>query len=144
MPALILLADDSPLARRMGSEYLTALGYDVRPAASREEAWLAIEESEAAGRRPELVLAAASLSGGEGRELARRLKADARWSAVPVILMIGALAAAGEFAPADGVLRKPLSPAALEPWLEAWLQRSPSDLLRRAVREAARGRLAVS
>ncbi|HEY7837412.1 MAG TPA: response regulator [Terriglobales bacterium] len=142
MPRTILLADDSPLARRMGTEYLAELGFEVTGAASSAEAWQALEALDAAGQFPELVLAHAALPGetpggspgGSGVELARRIKAEPRWRATPVLILVGALATVGAFAPADGVLRKPLSPAGLEPWLV----RSPQALLVRAVNQAAR------
>ena len=138
MPRTILLADDSPLARRMGTEYLAELGFEVTGVASSAEAWQALEALDAAGQFPELVLASAALPGelpgGSGIELARRIKAEPRWRATPVLILVGALATMDAFAPADGVLRKPLSPAGLEPWLV----RSPQALLVRACRAAAR------
>jgi CheY-like chemotaxis protein len=144
VPRTILLADDSPLARRMGTAYLAELGFEVTGAASSAEAWQALQALDAAGQFPELVLANAALpgesSGGSGLELARRIKAEPRWRATPVLILVGALATVGEFAPADGVLRKPLSPAGLEPWLV----RSPQALLVRAVNEAAGRGLLVS
>lgn len=158
MGAPVLLADDSPHARRMGSEYLAELGYEVVAVADGAAALAAI-----ARRPPQLILADAALPGFDGplggMDLCRTVRAHPEWGPIPVLLMLGALARveAGELDGADGVLRKPLSSAGLEQWLQrqpgqgvlaaatqvgplvAKLPLSPAEMLAIAVRAAALG-----
>ena len=145
MAATILLADDNPNARRMGTAYLEDLGYAVRTAADGPAAWDELErlytgQDGAPAQTPALILADAGLPGCSGIELCRRVKARPEWRHIPVLILVGALApvAAGSLAEADGVLRKPLSSAGLQ----RWLQKTPQELLVLAVREAASGDLA--
>ncbi|MGH9483282.1 MAG: response regulator [Terriglobales bacterium] len=118
MGAPVLLADDSPHARRMGSEYLAGLGYEVIAVADGAAALAAI-----ARQPPRLILADAALPGFDGplggMDLCRAVRAHPEWGPIPVLLLLGALARveAGALDGADGVLRKPLSSAGLEQWL---------------------------
>ncbi len=148
MPASVLLADDNPHARRMGAQYLADLGYAVEAVGDGPAALAAL----AAAPLPRLILADAALPGLGvplgGLELLRQLRTHPAWRAIPVLLLVGALAPVADaaLAAADGVLRKPLSSAGLERWLPRLPggpappdppQLSPSDLLLLAVREAA-------
>ncbi|MGH9474772.1 MAG: response regulator [Terriglobales bacterium] len=149
MAGTILLADDNPHARRMGSEYLSDLGYRVVTVPEGTAALAALSEPDL-----KLVLVDAMLpgmpaaaAGGElgGMELCRRIKEHPAWHSIPVLVMLGALAqvAPAALAGADGILRKPLSSAGLE----RWLGRTPAggtpavasaaELLERAVSAAA-------
>lgn len=153
MAGTILLADDSPHARRMGSQYLSDMGYAVVTAADGEAALAALGQL-----APELILVDAALPGmpdagseGElgGMALCQRVKAEPAWRTIPVLVLVGALSqpTPGELAGADGVLRKPLSSAGLESWLSrgrrreagAGEQLSREAMLERAVQEAALG-----
>ncbi|MGH9414538.1 MAG: response regulator [Terriglobales bacterium] len=143
---MILLADDSPHTLRMGREYLSGLGYEVATATDGATALAAIAE-----QRLELILVDAALPGFAaelgGMELCRQVKADPRLQAVPVLVLVGALArlAPEELALADGVLRKPLSSAGLEAWLRPAAVPQPGgelpvdEMLTLAVQEAAQG-----
>jgi CheY-like chemotaxis protein len=160
MPATILLADDSPHARRMGTEYLTGLGFAVEAVGDAAAARTAL-----AARPPALVIVDAALPGAEGESLGgmalcREIKQQPGGSGIPVVVLLGALArvAPEALAAADAVLRKPLSSAGLERSLARWLGKlppapvpavaaatadaeelSPEQMLELAVREAALG-----
>lgn len=140
MPPTILLADDSPHARRMGAVYLEDLGCAPVTVADGEAALAALEAGSEQGHAPRLVLADARLPGLSGAELCRRIKARPEWRHIPCLLLVGALAQPSpeDLAAADGVLRKPLSSAGLQAWLDAALRpASPAEMLRQAVEEAA-------
>lgn len=161
MPATILLADDSPHARRMGTEYLTGLGFAVEAVGDAAAARAAL-----AARPPALVIVDAALPGAEGESLGgmalcREIKQHPGRRALPVVVLLGALARVAPEAlqAADAVLRKPLSSAGLERSLARWLGSrpapseatavapsagesgllTPEEMLERAVREAACG-----
>ena len=123
----ILLADASPHARRMGAAYLAQLGYAMVTASTGPEA-LALLAS--LRPPPVLVLADAGLPPWSGIELCRRIKAQPVGRDLPVLILLGALAVVpeAELAAADGVLRKPLSSAGLQAWLER-APRPPSAVL---------------
>jgi CheY-like chemotaxis protein len=135
----VLLADEGALARRMGTAYLEDLGCEVEAVSDGGSALEAIER-----RAPELILAAAKLPGVGGLALCRQVKAHSEWRAIPFLILTGALdappPASGEAGDPDGVLRKPLSSAGLEPWLRRVEGKTPRELLVLAVNEAARGK----
>lgn len=162
MAATLLLADDSAHARRMGTEYLTGLGFAVEAVGDRAAARAML-----LARPPTLVIVDAALpDGGEesadglgGVALCREIKQNPAWQAIPVVVLLGALArvAPETLQVADAVLRKPLSSAGLERSLARWLGQLPvapdgvpaaagsaelslEEMLERAVREAALGR----
>ena len=132
MASTILLADDSPHARRMGTQYLNDLGYTVATAQDGPEALARLEELSRRQTPPVLILADAALPGCPGVELARQVKQRAEWRHIPVLILLGALAPAAGLESADGALRKPLSSAGLQ----RWLQHSPQEMLRLAVLDA--------
>ncbi|MGH9394175.1 MAG: response regulator transcription factor [Terriglobales bacterium] len=123
---LAVLADANPQARRMGCAYLSDLGWEVEAVGDGSAALAAL------ARRPQLVLVDAALPGMPGAsaqawggvELCRRVKAEA--AATPVLILLGAMARVpeAELALADGVLRKPLSSAGLERWMQSSRQSS--------------------
>lgn len=148
MPRPLVLADDHPHARRMGAAYLADLGYAVELAEDGATALEAI-----ARVRPAMVLADAALPGLSPEALVGAVRAHPEWGSPRVLLLVGALARLepAQAAVADGVLRKPLSSAGLQPWLEKLAAApaatpaesaaplTPELMLERAVREAAAG-----
>lgn len=102
--SVILLADDSPHAQRMGSRILREEGYEVVCAAEGEEAALRLPEVD-----PDVVIADAYLPGLSGLDLCRYVKSSCRH--VRVILTVGSLEkldeAAAKSAGCDSILRKP-------------------------------------
>ena len=105
----ILIIDDNAANLKLARVLLASDGYDLRTAASAEEA-LAILESFA----PQLILMDLQLPGIDGLELVRRLKADpARRDIVMVALTAYAMQAdeAKAFAAGcDGYITKPFDP----------------------------------
>jgi len=102
--SVILLADDSPHAQRMGERILREEGYQVICEADGEAAALRLPEAD-----PDIVIADAYLPGLSGLDLCRYVKSSCRH--VRVILTVGLLEeldeAAAKSAGCDAILRKP-------------------------------------
>jgi CheY-like chemotaxis protein len=108
----ILLADDSPQALRLGEQILTTQGFEV----------VSVTDGATALRRlpdvkPDLLIADIYLPTRNGFELARFLRSQNDYRAIPVIFAAGP---ADEFdeqdaknAGADAILRKPFEASAL-------------------------------
>jgi len=118
--SVILLADDSPHAQRMGQRILTEEGHQVVCVADGETAAVRLPEVDA-----DVVIADAHLPGLSGLELCRCIKSSSRY--VRVILTAGSLEdldeAAAKRAGCDAILRKPFEASvmaeALAPLLAA-------------------------
>ncbi|MDP9112721.1 MAG: response regulator [Acidobacteriota bacterium] len=102
--SVILLADDSPHAQRMGERILSGEGYQVVWVGDGEAAALRLPEID-----PDVVIAAANLPGLSGIELCRYIKSSCRH--VRVILTAGQIEEVDENAArragCDAILRKP-------------------------------------
>jgi len=102
--SVVLLADDSPHAQRMGQRILAEEGHRVECLANGEDAVLRLAELD-----PDVVIADAHLPGLNGIELCRYIKSNRRH--VRVILTAGSLEeldeAAARSAGCDAILRKP-------------------------------------
>jgi DNA-binding response OmpR family regulator len=102
--SVILLADDSPHAQRMGERILREEGFQVASVTDGETALLRLADVD-----PDLVIADVYLPGRNGFDLCRRVKATHRH--VRVILTAGLLESLNEDealkAGCDAVLRKP-------------------------------------
>lgn len=85
----ILAVDDEPLNLEIISEYLEDSSYDLDPVPSGEAAWRHLEE---AVRPYDLVILDRMMPGMNGIELLRRMKADPRFHAIPVIMQTAASA----------------------------------------------------
>jgi two-component system chemotaxis sensor kinase CheA len=81
----VLMVDDSAFFRSLMAPALRACGLEVVPAASGEDALARL----AAGERVDLVVTDIEMPGIDGYELARRIKADPRWAALPIIGLSG-------------------------------------------------------
>lgn len=105
----VLLVDDYPDAREMYGEYLEYSGYDVIQAANGMEAL-----QRAVDDKPDIILMDLSLPVMDGWEATRRLKADERTAAIPVVALTGhALAGISEGAKragCDAFVTKPCLP----------------------------------
>jgi two-component system KDP operon response regulator KdpE len=119
----ILVVDDEPQIRRTLNSTLTARGYDVRLAASGEDA---LEACSAHGY--DLVLLDLGLPGIDGLEVVRRVRAT---SSVPIIILtvrddetdkIAALDAG-----ADDYVTKPFASGELMARLRAAIRRAPAS-----------------
>jgi len=102
--AKILLIDDDPDIRTVMGMVLKREGYEVETASRREEALAKI-----AAEKPSLILLDVLLSGSDGRELCRQLKADDDTRHIPVIMFSGHPGAALQFESygADDFITKP-------------------------------------
>lgn len=102
--SVILLADDSPHAQRMGERILSGEGYQVVWVGDGEAAALRLPEID-----PDVVIADANLPGLSGIELCRYIKSSCRH--VRVILTAGQVEEVDENAArgagCDAILRKP-------------------------------------
>jgi CheY-like chemotaxis protein len=102
----ILVVDDQPYLRDVHVLLLRAAGYEATALASATEALARMSDV-----RPDLILLDMAMPGMNGRQFLARLRADAAWTALPVILATGlgreALAPLDDTA--TDVLAKPFS-----------------------------------
>jgi two-component system, cell cycle response regulator DivK len=105
----VLLVDDYPDAREMYTEYLEFSGFEVIAAGNGLEAL-----QRAVDASPDIILMDLSLPVMDGWEATRRLKADNRTAAIPVVALTGhALAGISEGAKkagCDAFVTKPCLP----------------------------------
>jgi CheY-like chemotaxis protein len=76
-----------------------------------------------AERRPDLVITDFMMPGMNGHELCRRVRADSRLKAIPLVLMSAATGAAQRASPADAFVAKPIQIDEVETVLRHWLGR---------------------
>lgn len=106
-PIPILIVDDNPSNTKLLAFILTARGYEVRTAASADEALTTLEQF-----HPRLILMDIQLPGMDGLTLTRRLKADPATRDI-VIVAATAYAMKGDeerarLAGCDGYVTKPI------------------------------------
>ena len=106
----ILLIDDDPDVRSLMSRVLEKQGYVVETAARKEEAWQKLQNE-----KPSLILLDVLLSGNDGREFCREIKAQPEMKNVPVIMFSGHPSAGLQFESygADDFISKPINTEAL-------------------------------
>lgn len=78
----ILVVDDNPQSLKLVRVVLARRGYEVHTASDAREALAWLE-----GATPQLVVLDLQLPGLDGYELARRLKADLRLGAIPIVAL---------------------------------------------------------
>jgi CheY-like chemotaxis protein len=88
MARTIYLADDNPSLRNGLDRALRAHGYMVRAAADGQELLSFLEEE-----IPDLLLLDVMMPGMSGLEVLSRIRADDRWSDLPVLLVTAAAGA---------------------------------------------------
>jgi two-component system cell cycle response regulator DivK len=112
MSQRILAVDDQEDNRRILRDLLTAASYQVIEATTGEEA-VALAEAQV----PDLILMDIQLPGIDGYEATRRIKANPRLRAIPLIVVTSYALSGDEAkataAGADGYVSKPFSPRAL-------------------------------
>lgn len=127
---LVLVVDDYADNREMYAEFLRFAGFTVLEAKDGYEAL-----AQASATPPDLVVMDLSLPGLDGWEATRRLKADPRTKAAPVIAVtgfaLGGHADAARAAGCDLVLTKPCTPEDLTAAIRRLLAR-PAAPRRRA------------
>jgi two-component system, cell cycle response regulator DivK len=125
----VLLVDDYPDAREMYSEYLEFSGFDVVEAGNGMEAL-----QRAVDTTPDIILMDLSLPVMDGWEATRRLKADQRTKAIPVVALTGhALAGISEGAKqagCDAFVTKPCLPEDLVREIRKILDRPSSSTVK--------------
>jgi CheY-like chemotaxis protein len=121
----ILVVDDNPTNLKLISFLLQSKGYEIRTAASAEDALAALDSF-----RPRLILMDLQLPGMDGLTLTRRLKADPARSGI-LIVAVTAYAMRGDeekarSAGCDGYLTKPIDTRTLAQTVAAYLERAPT------------------
>lgn len=106
----ILLIDDDPDVQTVLRITLQQQGFSVATASQKEEAWRKITEES-----PSLILLDVLLSGSDGRDLCREIKATPATKDIPVIMFSGHPSAGlhYELYGADDFLAKPFNTDAL-------------------------------
>jgi len=111
--ATILVVDDDEFNLKLLKVPLVAEGYAVRTAASGEEALASVAE-----QLPDLILLDVMMPGIDGFEVLRRLKADARFRSIPIIMVTALEDRESRLkaleAGAEDVFTKPVSRAELQ------------------------------
>ena len=107
MAGKILLADDSNVALRMGTEILAAEGYEVLTVSNGQAAKKKLSDFQ-----PDLILADIFMPGVSGYELCQYVKSETQFKNIPVVLLVGAMEPydenEGRRVHADAVITKPL------------------------------------
>lgn len=108
--AKILLIDDDPDIRTVMGMVLKKEGYEVDTASRREEAL-----EKLSNEKPSVILLDVLLSGADGRELCREIKADETMRHIPIIMFSGHPGAAQQFETygANDFIAKPFNTEAL-------------------------------
>ena len=114
--ATVLIVEDEQPVREFLAELVEEAGHRALQAVHGREALEVI-----GAERPDLVIADVMLPILGGTELCRKLKADERWRAIPIILTSAAAPRAWDGADADAFLEKPINPRAVEQLIRRWL-----------------------
>jgi len=81
---LVLVVEDDPETRRLYALILAANGFDIEEA---HNGFQALDKATAIG--PDLILSDIAVPGLDGIELCRRLRADPRTAAIPILAVTG-------------------------------------------------------
>lgn len=121
-PGFILAVDDREENRELVARYLSRNGHFVVTAASGAEALETLANTDV-----DVVLLDRLMPGMDGREVLRRIKAEPRWRATPVIMISGEQDMEGIVeciaAGADDYLFKPFNPILLQARIKAGIER---------------------
>ena len=122
MSACILIVDDNPINLKLAADVLETDGFRVERAADAEQAAELLEHI-----MPDLILMDIALPGIDGLTFTRRLKADGRFSHLPVVALT-AFAMKGDEQKAydagcDGYITKPIDTRQLSRQVAAVLER---------------------
>lgn len=132
----ILFVDDEEQIRRLLSSFLSRRGYVVKTAVDGQEA-LEILASET----PDLVITDVSMPNVDGVELTRRLRADARFGSLPIIMLSAKVQTdeilAGYAEGADEYVPKPIEMRILAAKVESLLRRAGHAAVPAAATEPA-------
>ena len=107
MSARILIVDDNPVNLKLARNVLEIEGYTVDGTVDAEDALVYLGT-----HSPDLILMDIALPGMDGLALTRKLKADPRWRAIPVIALTAFAMLTDERqardAGCDGYITKPI------------------------------------
>ncbi len=122
----VLVVEDEEDIRELVSYNLLKEGYQVAGVASGEDALSAVES-----KAPDLILLDIMLPGLDGLRVCRKLKEDARYESIPVIMLTArgeeADVVAGLNMGADDYVTKPFSPKVLLARVQAVLRRAEAE-----------------
>jgi CheY-like chemotaxis protein len=120
MPATILVVDDNMVNLKLATHVLLSHGFTVMRAEDAEQALAVL-----AMHVPDLVLMDISLPGMDGMELTRLLKADPRFSHMPIVALTASAMKGDEArilqAGCDAYIAKPLDTRKLKEQLSRFL-----------------------
>ncbi|MFN8524414.1 MAG: response regulator [Chloroflexota bacterium] len=120
----ILFVDDEEQIRRLLTSFLGRRGYQVTTAEDGAQALRLLEQQEA----PNLIITDVNMPNVDGVELTRRLRADARFADLPIIMLSAkaqtAEILAGYAEGADEYVPKPIEMAVLAAKVESLLRRA--------------------
>ena len=119
MAAILIVEDEEPV-RSFLAMLLEDAGHRVLQAIHGAQGIELVEKE-----RPDLVIADIMMPVLNGRELCRRLKAEAGTRAIPVILMSAAGQRAADGAGADAFIAKPFTLEEVEALVQRWLPPEP-------------------
>jgi two-component system cell cycle response regulator len=130
MAARILVVDDNRFNRKLACDLLALEGYEVQECEDAEQAWELLE----AGSLPDLVLMDIALPGMDGLTLTRRLKAEPRFAALPVVAMTALVMKGDEekalAAGCAGYITKPIDTRRLPAQVAQFLQAAQRERAR--------------
>lgn len=104
--AQILIVDDEPLTVEMLSTFLSLIGHEPVGALSTNQTWDRLAYVE-----PDAILLDIMLPDGNGLDICKQLRADERWSNIPVIIISAHTpprTAEAKLVGANGYLEKPI------------------------------------
>ena len=140
MPATVLIVDDQEIGRITLEGFLLPLGYALHFAASGAETLAVLAEL-----RPDVILLDVMMPEMNGFEVCRRIRADARWRDIPIILVTAlddrASKIKGLEAGADDFVSKPVDWAELRARVQTTVKLGQ---VRRQLQERARFEWAVN
>lgn len=115
----VLIIDDDPDVRTVMDILMKKQGYEVQTAAGREDALAKLDQF-----HPSLILLDVLLSGADGREFCREIKAASKTKDVPVVMFSAHPAAAEKFQNygADDFIPKPINADKLMEKLEKFVR----------------------
>jgi two-component system, cell cycle response regulator DivK len=118
----ILIVDDNPSNLKLFTFLLSLPGYQVRTAASAEQALGVLHELV-----PDLIIMDLQLPDVDGLTLTRQLKADPRMSGVPIVAVTASAMKGDEekawAAGVDGYMSKPVEKRAFRAMVASYLER---------------------
>lgn len=106
----VLIIDDDPDVRTLMNILMKKQGYEVETAFSKEDALSKLKEFQ-----PSVILLDVLLSGADGRELCRQMKASDQMKSIPVIMVSAHPGAAENISSygADDFISKPINTESL-------------------------------